>query len=140
MGMHHLLEQIEKKGREKDALKVLGDIMPKMTGEAKDALVSKLECLAYTFTPEEAKATVQKMVPYGEHWSLEKVKELLKSKGIENECLRYYMVMNMMYNDYCKVANDFGLKDNVDFYFEMSKAFILDPDGVSYKVEKYFKM
>ena len=72
---------------------------------------------------------------------MDKVKSYIASKGIDhNQCIHYYVVMNMMYNDYIRTAEAFGQKDNPDFYFLLAKNFINDPDGADFKVEKYFQM
>ena len=48
--------------------------------------------------------------------------------------------MNMMYSDYCAVARKYGV-DNADFYADMAKAFLFDPDGgaPAKKVEAYYR-
>lgn len=81
------------------------------------------------------------MIPYGEHWSCDKVKEYLIKKDATTEYLMYYyLVMNMTYNDYMNTAITFGLKDNPDFFYSLAKDFINDADAAPYKVEKYFSM
>lgn len=39
----------------------------------------------------------------------------------------FCLAMNMMYSDYCKVAQKFGA-DRPEFYAEMAKAFLKDKD------------
>lgn len=136
-----LVEQIIKKDRVEGMAEALCSAMSKMPSNIKDDLLHELDCLAYTFTPEEAKQTVQRMAPYGEHWSMDKIKSYLHGRGIEEpDCIHYYVVMNMMYNDYFQTASAYGLNDNPDFYYDLAKNFIEDVDGVDFKVEKYFHM
>ena len=140
MKIQPVIEQIIKKNRVDELSEALCSAMAKMPSNTKEELMHNLECLAYTFTADEAKLIVQRMAPYGEHWSMDKVKTYLLGRGVENNCIHYYVVMNMMYNDYYQTALDFGLKDNPDFFYEMAKNFIEDVDGVDFKVEKYFNM
>lgn len=51
--------------------------------------------------------------------------------------LDFYATMNMMYSDYCKVAEKFGI-NGIDFYAEMAKAFLLDKDAGPHKLENYY--
>lgn len=141
MKMLHLVEQIVKKNRVEEMAEALCSIASKMSGNLKEELMHEMECLAYTMTAEEAKQIVQHMAPYGEHWTMDKVKAYLHGRGIEEpDCLHYYVVMNMMYNDYFQTASAFGLKDNVDFFYDLAKNFLEDVDGVDFKTEKYFNM
>ena len=140
MKIQPVIEQIIKKNRAEEMSEVLCSAMAKMPANIKEELMHKLEYLAYTFTADEARQIVQKMAPYGEHWNMDKVKAYLLEHGVEHNCIHYYVVMNMMYNDYFQTALDFGLKDNADFFYELAKNFIEDVDGVDFKVEKYFAM
>ena len=45
----------------------------------------------------------------------------------------------MMYFDYCKTFKKFGVGDKLDFYIEMSKAFLDDKDAQPDKLTRYFK-
>lgn len=78
------------------------------------------------------------MRPFGEHWTYETVKSFVESKGIYKECVEYYLVMNMVYNDYYDVAVNFAHQDDTEFFYELTHAFINDPDDKKFKVEKYF--
>lgn len=141
MKIQPVIERIVKKNRIDEMSEALCSAMAKMPTNIKEELMHELEALAYTFTMDEAKQIVQRMAPYGEHWSLDKVKAYLHSQGIEApDCIHYYVVMNMMYNDYFQTASAFGLKDNADFFYDLAKNFIEDVDGVDFKVEKYFNM
>lgn len=100
--------------------------------------ISKLEDIVYEIPLEEAKKKVISMKPFGEHWSYDVVKNYIESKDIYRDCVKYYLVMNSMYNDYYEVAVNFGHQDDVEFYYELSKAFINDVDGKKHKVEKYY--
>mgnify|MGYP003306525305 CR=1 FL=1 len=116
-------------------------MVSKMPNDLKKEFTHKMECLAYTYSLEEAQQVVQRMVPFGEHWSPEKIKIYIATKNVDTDnCIHYYLAMNMMYNDYHKTAEHFGQKENPDFYFDLAYDFLNDADGVDFKIEKYFKM
>lgn len=100
--------------------------------------ISKLEEIAYHIPLEKAKHIVMNMKPYGEHWSYEKIKDFMQTKGIVGKCEEYYLVMNMMYSDYYDVATNFGHQSDPEFYFELAHSFINDVDGKKFKVQRYF--
>ena len=141
MNMAEIMEQVHKKGRNEEAFRLITEYVPKLSTDAKKEFCHKLEGIAYALTPEEAKQIVSHMIPYGEHWSCDKVKEYLIKKDATTEHLMYYyLVMNMTYNDYMNTAITFSLKDNPDFFYSLAKDFINDADAAPYKVEKYFSM
>ena len=141
MNIPEVVELIYQKGKQQELLHYLITLMPKLPSDVKKELCHKMEEMAYSMTCEEARQIVTRMIPYGEHWSMDKIKDLLNSKGMSHECtIRYYLVMNMMFNDYARTADAFKEKDNVDFYYHLSYDFINDADAPDFKVEKYFKM
>ena len=107
-----------------------------------DKYTEAIEDELYYIDEEEAHHIVKMFKPYGEVYSISAIKEFLEKKGIypEDNCLiRYYLVMNMMYNDYKAVQETYGLDAN-EFFYMMTKMFIEDIDAPKRKVEKYFKM
>ena len=67
----------------------------------------------------------------GGHWTMEETTSVAEQKGIKFEHIPYYawnVAMNMMYSDYCYVADKYGV-GTVDFYADMAKAFLFDKDG-----------
>lgn len=102
------------------------------------SILGELEDLACRISADEAERIVKAMHPYGEKWSMETITAFIVTKNVsKDECIHYYLVMNMMYNDYRDTAQRHGL-DNADFYFELSRDFIEDADAKPYKVERYF--
>lgn len=65
----------------------------------------------------------------GPHWSLEQAKQVMAQKEIGGSPLAFYLALNMMYSDYCKVAKKLGV-NTVDFYACMADAFLNDKDAV----------
>ena len=124
-----------------DYHKVMEDLMEKLEKQYPDLYkdtMEKLEALVYYIPVEKARKIVISMRPFGEHWTYETVKSFVESKGIYKECVEYYLVMNMVYNDYYDVAVNFAHQDDTEFFYESAHAFINDPDGKQFKVEKYF--
>ena len=103
-----------------------------------DEYIDKLEHLAYRIPKEEAERIVRAMRPKGQYWSYTQVMDLVRSKGVTGDCVNWYLVMNMVYNDYCATAKHFGLQNDVEFFYHLAKDFIEDPDAKPMKVEKYF--
>lgn len=101
-------------------------------------LMQQLEHLAFSIDKHEAEEIVHRMRPKGQMWSYEQVKDYIHKKGIEDDCVSWYLVMNMCYNDYYGTAKMYGLQNEVDFYFNLAKDFIEDPDAEPHKVAKYF--
>ena len=74
----------------------------------------------------------------GPHWTIGQIREVLEDRGITGETARWWVVMNMMYSDYCKVAQKLGV-NIMDFCVEMTKAFCEDKDaGAEDKVAAYY--
>lgn len=103
-------------------------------------LSDMLEDILYGIDETEAVDIVHSFEPNGETFSMERVKEILRKTGIdENACIDYYLTMNMFYNDFKSYAESKRL-DLQEFCLEMSKLFINDVDAPKYKVAKYFNM
>ncbi len=101
----------------------------------KDLICNEL----YYIDDTEAKTIVKSMKPYGEVFTMQDIETILSTKQIpEIKCIKYYLCMNMFYNDY-KAYIDLKKLEPREFCFEMSKLFINDIDAPKHKVEKYFK-
>ena len=75
---------------------------------------------------------------HGAHWNMEKTEQIRKQRNIECDPVDFNIAMNMMYSDYCKVAQKMSV-NNVDFYAHMAKAFLDDKDvGVEDKLAAYY--
>ena len=93
----------------------------------------------YYIDEAEAMDIVKNMKPYGEVFSMSDIKDMINKGQIpENKCIKYYLTMNMFYNDY-KSYIELKRLDSKEFCLEMSKLFINDVDAPKRKVEKYFK-
>lgn len=65
----------------------------------------------------------------GPHWSMDQAKQVMQQRGIQADPVTFWAVLNMMYSDYCKVFKKHGVGDRVDFYADITSAFLNDKDG-----------
>lgn len=107
--------------------------------QAYEQLVREAENIFYDIDEEKAVMIVRKMIPFGERWNYETIRQFIATKGITDKCIDYYLAMNMAYNDYYEVAAKYG-NDNEDYYFDIARAFVDDKDAVPNKVAKYFML
>ena len=101
-------------------------------------LICSLENIAYAIDRPQAEMIVRNMRPKGQIWSIEQVKEYAMQKGVAGNWIDWYLVMNMCYNDYYNTAKIYGFQNDIDFYFNLAKDFIEDPDAEPHKVARYF--
>lgn len=114
------------------------EILKNSNPRAYQTLMDRLEHLAYAIEKDEAEEIVRSMRPNGQVWSYDQIKDFIASKGIHEDCVDWYLVMNMCYNDYYSTAKMFGLQNDTEFYFNLAKDFIEDPDAEPHKVARYF--
>lgn len=98
----------------------------------------QLKEIAYTISPDEAQRIVRSMRPRGQRWDYDTVRTFVESKGIHKDMCKYYLCMNMAYNDYYQTAELVGRSNDPEFYFSIARDFIDDADGKEFKVERYF--
>ena len=136
-----LMTKLLNKGVDDEVWTVSEDMLNKLSRKDPvlfDEYIEKLEQLAYRIPKDEAERIVRNMRPKGQYWTYTQVMDLVKSKGITGDWTNWYLVMNMVYNDFCATAKHFGLHNDVEFYYHLAKDFIEDPDAKPMKVEKYF--
>ena len=66
----------------------------------------------------------------GAHFKPEQIDQAARSMGIDPKEFQdglLCVITNAMYADYCSVAKKFGV-DRIEFYIELSKAFLQDKD------------
>lgn len=138
MDFPELVTAAHDKGGHDDLMCVLEWWYENTDSATRKCVCEKLEKLAYKITPMKAEQIVKSMKPRGQHWTLKQIKEYLASKGITENYIYYYLVMNMAYNDYFETAKLFGLQNDPEFFYSLAKDFIEDEDAKPFKVEKYF--
>lgn len=114
------------------------DRLEKADPEAYNEAMLSLEKLAYKINRDEAEQIVRNMRPKGQAWSYQQVVDAVKERGVTSDFCNWYLVMNMVYNDFMNTARAYGVQNDVDFFFSLAKDFIEDPDARPLKVEKYF--
>ncbi len=75
----------------------------------------------------------------GPHWNMSQTDTVMAQKGIECDPTEFFVAMNMMYSDYCKVFRKFGVGDKIDFYACMAQAFLDDKDAHPDKLARYYE-
>lgn len=82
-----------------------------------------------TLTREKAVEWVHRMQnedgTVGAHWAVEST-NAYRPESISEWC--WYAAMNMVYSDYCAVANKYGV-GVPEFYADLAKAFLFDEDA-----------
>lgn len=97
---------------------------------------------AHTMTMQEAGAWVSRMKnadgSVGAHWTMEQTEQFRTQRGIDCKPVDFWVTMNMMYSDYCKVAKQHNVC-TAEFFSDMAKAFLSDADAMPNKVALYYK-
>lgn len=73
----------------------------------------------------------------GPHWTMEQAKQVMEQQKIDCDPIEFYVTLNMMYSDYCKVAKKYNAS-TVEFYAAMAKAFLEDKDAEPEKLSRYY--
>lgn len=74
----------------------------------------------------------------GQHWSMEQAKTIMEKRQVDADPIEFWVTMNMLYSDYCKVVKQHGIT-SVDFYADLAKAFLEDEDAVEGKLMAYYE-
>lgn len=75
----------------------------------------------------------------GGKWSFDEIKRHASNYGMttEQQIIDFYVAVNMMYSDYCRVAKKYGADKGIEFFADMAKAFLHDTDAVKDKLAVY---
>ena len=136
-----LMTKVLDKGVDDEVWTVSEDMLNKLSRKDPalyNEFIEQLEHLAYRIPKDEAEQIVRNMRPKGQYWTYSQVMDLVKSKGITGDWINWYLVMNMVYTDFCGTAKAYGMQNDTEFYYHLAKDFIEDPDAKPMKVEKYF--
>ena len=74
----------------------------------------------------------------GAHWTKEQVKPYMQQVGYQGEEIEFWIIMNALYSDYCKIAKKYGI-DRPEYYAELTKAWLEDKDAVPDKAAAYYE-
>lgn len=100
--------------------------------ESNNQRLSREEAMTWARSMENEDGT------HGPHWTMEQAKQVMAQKGVECDPLEFWLALNMMYSDYCKVFRKYGVGDKIDFYVDMAKAFLDDKDAYPDKLTRYY--
>lgn len=136
---------IEKIGESKEVAKMneLGDMLVELVEGLEEShpeeykkYSSELYEMAYgkKVTKDMAIEWVSDMKPVGEHWTIEDTTGAKESLGYDLDNVDFYVVANMIYNDY----NDI-VKDNDELALKMAYDWLHDEDAKDNKLYCYWK-
>lgn len=83
-------------------------------------------CLSKDDATEWVNAMMNEDGTKGPHWSLEETRSFKRSSDVSDYV--WDTAMNMMYSDYYKVAEKYGV-NRPDFYADLAEAFLNDKDA-----------
>jgi hypothetical protein len=83
---------------------------------------------------EMAVKWVENMRPRGEHWTMDDTTNAMKSMGYSLDPTEFFVVANMMYNDYYDLV-----KDNESLALELAEDWLEDEDAKECKLYEYWK-
>ena len=138
-------EYIEKIGsnRNIEDMNKLGDMLEETIYDIKEYdedkyydYKMKLYEMAYgkKLNEEMAEEWVKSMQPVGLHWTMEDTTEAIRKLGYNFDNIDFFVVANMMYNDY----NDL-VKDNEELALKLAYDWLIDEDTKENKLYCYWK-
>lgn len=105
---------------------------PKLYKKYKDELYEMAN--GKILTEEMAFNWVENMKPKGEHWTFEEISSVNNNLGYNLKNIDFYVVANMMYNDYYDLV-----KDDEELALKMAYMWLNDEDSVKDKLYEYYK-
>lgn len=142
--MHKKLLEKMKERSSKDDLLCLADITDMALDTMKESnpdFYEHLESLMYetvygkVISEEMAEKWVSDMQPYHLHWTMEQTDSVMKQYAPSVKPLDWFVVLNMMYNDYRDVLGT----EEVDTYAKLAKGWLMDKDAKEDKLYCYYK-
>lgn len=136
---------IEKIGENKNPedMQELGDMLAEVIYEMKEAhpeeyheYKTELYEMAYgeVIDKEMAEKWVKSMKPVGLHWTMEETKNAVASMGYGFNDIDFFVVANMMYNDYYDLV-----KEDEGLALKMAHDWLNDEDAKENKLYHYWK-
>ena len=136
---------IDKIGESKEVEKMnkLGDMLEELIEGLKEAhheeyeeYKNELYEMAYgkKINKEMAVEWVNSMKPVGEHWSIDQTTGAKESLGYDVDNIDFYIVANMMFNDYVDIV-----QDNEELALKMAYDWLNDEDAKEDKLYCYWK-
>lgn len=142
MYIKEYLAKIIEKGKKED-MEELSDMLDSSIHKVKECdpewfekKKMKLYEMAYGKVLDEdmAKEWVKSMEPVGMHWTMEETNNAMSGMGYNLNKLDFFVVANMMYNDYYNIV-----KDNEELALKLAKDWLDDVDAEKCKLYNYWK-
>lgn len=77
---------------------------------------------------------VKSMKPIGMHWTMEETTDAMKSLGYSCDSIEFFVVANMMYNDYYSLVNE-----DEELALKLAYSWLKDEDSKDHKLYRYWK-
>lgn len=74
----------------------------------------------------------------GAHWTEDQIATYMTQVKYEGDPMEFWLIMNALYSDYCKIANKYGV-NHPEFFAELAKAWLDDKDAVPNKAAMYYR-
>ena len=75
----------------------------------------------------------------GPHWTMEQAKRIMAQRNLSLDPTEFWIAINLIYSDFSPVAKKHGVGGNLDFYVDMTKAFLNDKDAGPNKIARYYE-
>lgn len=126
--------------KHKESLMDVIDMLMCEVKEEEPELYKHIECTLYEdaygkkINEEMAHQWVRSMQPVGMHWTMEETTGAMKSLGYSLNSIEFYVVANMMYNDYYGIV-----KEDETLALKLAKDWLDDKDAKECKLYEYWK-
>ena len=138
--MHKIyLEKMDLEKNRDDIIEITDMLMCEIENKHKE-LYKHIECEMYELvygkklSEEMAHSWVKEMEPIGMHWTVEETTNAMYNMGYSCDVTNYFVVANMMYNDYYELV-----KEDEALALKMAYAWLKDEDAKDDKLYNYWK-
>lgn len=138
--MHKLyLEKMDFNTNKEKIIDIIDMLMCEVK-ETKHKLYEHIECEMYEMvygkkiSEEMAEEWVSNMKPKHKHWTYEETTSAMQSMGYNCDKTEYFIVANMLYNDYYDIV-----KDDEELALKMAYHWLKDEDAKECKLYEYWK-
>lgn len=142
MKIKEYISKIVSKGKQED-MECLSDMLDELICDLKEKnpkLYKKYKEELYELangkilTEDMAYVWVEEMIPEHEHWTIEETTKAMNNLNYDCDKIDYYVVANMMYNDYYELV-----KNDEEMALKMAYMWLNDEDSVKDKLYEYYR-
>lgn len=126
--------------KHKESLSDIIDMLMCKAKENEPELYKHIEGILYedaygkVINERMAQEWVREMSPVGMHWTMEETTNAMRSLGYSINPIEFYVVANMMYNDYYNIVNE-----DETLALRLAKDWLSDSDSKAHKLYEYWK-